>query len=558
MGIAEIIKNLGVRSNVLLRVLDASTQRVISEVQGHNSATHTMLIGAAHYLKGDGVLNQGYEMLSQYIPRYISLGTMGLINQNEDENGLPAGIGVTGDPDEDEEQRFTDYINQVPGFGADGYDAKSNNNRAYFGLGPKYSDEAIKCELISDSFPRSQITYRMVLPESQSELPETIDIVYSAFISTGALAQFRGDRDYIFITETGLWSSPVYDIDTQTGLPSGAGLVAGYRITPANDDEYDMASPENRQKLKESILRVGKNQIVQIIWKIQIGIGGAFAYDSTTYRRLMEIIENGSTGDRCVFGTNNAILIHDFSAYQIGAVSSSNTITSDSITSLQGLATWLSTNACPDYFDEVTYSNSTIDCRKDGRSAMAMNGSLINIYKAQGVYQSTGDALYTFAPYSNNPSKAIKGVGGILIALNGYASGGYGGCAEFIITKDNLGNTTIIAVVCGHNAFSSGTRGTMLRGADDRNLITASWGDNQIIDMVTSFAAMSQSVTELVPFAKCPGADNLVTNYTPYAFYIPSGSLYSYGTEYNKPLAEFTLNGISYYTNGYWAVRKEL
>ena len=38
-------------------------------------------------------LNPGFSMLSNYVPRYISLGTMGLINQEQDSYGLPAGIG---------------------------------------------------------------------------------------------------------------------------------------------------------------------------------------------------------------------------------------------------------------------------------------------------------------------------------------------------------------------------------------------------------------------------------------------------------------------------------
>lgn len=307
MGINEIIKNLGVKSNVIIRVIDNATKQVVDSRQGHNSATHSLLIGTAHYLVGDGVLNQGHEMLSRYIPRYISLGTMGLFSQDEDENGLPAGIG--NNPEDDEETRFTEYVDQVPGFGADGYSEDSNSGREYFGLGPKYSGSAVDCELISTTFPRSQITYRVVLPESQSELPETIDIVYSAFISTGALKQFRGDNDYIFITETGLWSSPVYGEDTTTHLPTGTGLLAGYRMTPSSDEDYDMSKPENRQKLKESILRVGKNQIVQVIWKIQIGIGGAFAYDSSTYRSLLKLIEEAEDSGAIPVSNGTSVLI---------------------------------------------------------------------------------------------------------------------------------------------------------------------------------------------------------------------------------------------------------
>ena len=67
-------KNMGVQYNVTFRVIDRSTGKVSQEVIGHNSATKSMMIGIGHYLLGDGVLNQGHEMLSQFVPRYISLG----------------------------------------------------------------------------------------------------------------------------------------------------------------------------------------------------------------------------------------------------------------------------------------------------------------------------------------------------------------------------------------------------------------------------------------------------------------------------------------------------
>lgn len=263
MSILAASKNLGIKHNVSFRVLDANTHEVIQEHTGHNAATNSMLTGIAHYLIGDGVLNQGSYMLSNYVPRYISLGTMGLLNQDEDDDGLPAGIGVTAG---DEIDRFLDYMSQVPGYGADGYDQYENNDRDLFGLGPAYTEDVpIKCELISSSFPRTPISFRDVVPETESELPETIDVVFSAMISTGALAQFRNGNDYIFITEAGLWSKP----DWSDG--SNNGLLAGYRITPPNQDNWDMVISENRDILKQQILRVGINQVVQIIWKIQIG-----------------------------------------------------------------------------------------------------------------------------------------------------------------------------------------------------------------------------------------------------------------------------------------------
>ena len=379
-SIKAAAKNLRTEHNVSIRVLDSKSGKVISSHIGHNAATNSLLVGIAHYLTGDGVLNQGYHMLNYYIPKYISLGTMGLINQDEDENGLPAGIGVSEDS---EEARFVDYLSQVPGYGADGYDPNLNNNRDYLGLGPVFADRdtskivtetiqlgdinldgvvnnadilmfadylagnvnltdkqllaadvnqdgeincsdlalitqcvseeitldtveyrpsiapTINCELISDSFPRVQISYRDIVPETESEIPQTIDVIFSAMISTGALAQFREPgKDYIFITEAGLWSKK----DWESGGDNG--LLAGYRIAPPNkqnwamtaesvsddyaitylkdqgidnptEDQIQSIKPEiaqnNRQILKQNIIRVGPNQVVQVIWKIQLG-----------------------------------------------------------------------------------------------------------------------------------------------------------------------------------------------------------------------------------------------------------------------------------------------
>lgn len=272
MSIADISKNMGVTQNVSFRVIDKATGQIVSEHIGHNQATNTMLLGIAHYLKGDGVLNQASSMLGDYVPKYISLGTMGLLNQDEDENGLPTGIGETekGESEKEEqyeERRYTDYKEQQPGYGADGYDPSENNGRSQLGLGAVYPGAGVpvKCELISTTFPRSKISYRQIIPETKSEKSETIDIVYSAMISTGALAQFRGDSDHIFITEAGLWATPDWRSSTSNGL------LAGYRMMPTDTEKWDMSDPANRKLVQESVLRVGINQVVQVIWKLQIG-----------------------------------------------------------------------------------------------------------------------------------------------------------------------------------------------------------------------------------------------------------------------------------------------
>lgn len=368
-------KNLGIKQNVTFRVIDERTGNVVQTYQGHNSATNSLLYGIAHYLKGDGVLNQGTHMLSSFVPRYISLGTMGLSSQEEDENHLPLGIGGIPNPDDpkDEENRFVDYMSHRPGYGADGYDINLNNGRDVFGLGKPFSKtdnvisgttetlklgdinndgvvdvndllllvdymcdkvtlsekqlkcadidkdghvdcedvqllrqaidnkidlgtieytnttyQTINCELISSSFPRQLISYREIIPEPKAEQPQTIDIVYSAMISTGALAQFRElGKDYIFITEAGLWSSDEYTDGTDNGL------LAGYRLVPTNENYWDMTKPSNRIQLKRSILRVGINQVVQVIWKIQIGS----IDDILDYYSINTISDTGSETD---------------------------------------------------------------------------------------------------------------------------------------------------------------------------------------------------------------------------------------------------------------------
>ena len=262
------------------------TNTVVQQVSGHNDATNSMLTGIGYYLAGNGAVNQAYSLLTKYVPKYISLGTMGLLNQSQDEEtGLPAGID------------FDNYVSQVPGYGADGWDAAENNGRQIFGLGYKFDDEehpfddtkgAINCELISNSFPRTEISFRDVVPEVEAEIAKTVDVIYSAMISVGTLAQFRGSRDYVFITEAGLWSERLYQGDS-----SGEnGLLAGYRILPTNSANWDMSDPANQDILKHSILRVGKNQVVQVIWKIQIGSISqiAKAEDQDDINELMAII----------------------------------------------------------------------------------------------------------------------------------------------------------------------------------------------------------------------------------------------------------------------------
>lgn len=273
-GLNQIAKNLGMIHNVCLRVIDEPTHKVVQQHVGHNAATNTLLTGVGQFLLGGSVTGAG-QLLQQWIPQYISLGTMGLGSQEEDEYGLPRDVGDTSA--ETEEGRMTEYLKQTPGFGSDGSadpDTALVNYRRYSGLGPMFADReegstdpkpTIGCELISNTFPRAKISMRQALSESRSEYPRTIDVIFSSLISTGALAQFREpDKPYLFISEVGLWSKPTWSSGNN-------GLLAGYRIAPPDQRNWDMTVEENRNILKRQILKVGINQAVQVIWKIQIG-----------------------------------------------------------------------------------------------------------------------------------------------------------------------------------------------------------------------------------------------------------------------------------------------
>lgn len=337
--ITNISKKLGIYDNVYLRVVDIRTKEVVQQVKGHNAATSTILSGIAHFLCGDGTLNQAKFTLDDYVPQYMSLGTMGLCSQVADQTtGLPIGIGNKNNPssDADKTEAIKDYMNHLPGFGADGYSNAYNNNREYFGLGLPYAfmvgdvnndnivnqedidallqylanpqghkinenaadvngDGKINAkdirelqnmlnanppqtppyrpgELISKSFPRIPITYRSIIPETDTEAPKSMDLILGGMVTTNALESFMGDKDYIFVTEAGLWNNKY-----SNGNSVSNGLLAGYRIFPQTINQIDLDSASDTTvaryypDFQKSILRVNKDQVVQIVWKIQLG-----------------------------------------------------------------------------------------------------------------------------------------------------------------------------------------------------------------------------------------------------------------------------------------------
>jgi hypothetical protein len=165
----------------------------------------------------------------------------------------------------------------------------------------------LECELVTHQFNRAKIQARRAFyPLSRTdgmntaETIRSIDVVYTALISLGALQAFRGNNDYIFITECGLWgnrwngekypNSSLIPPLLRNRYKAPADMLAGYRAFPAEwspqdltDNMWDTSFAGNQvlvtaaqryrrrmRQLQRSIPRVGKGQVVQVEWKIQL------------------------------------------------------------------------------------------------------------------------------------------------------------------------------------------------------------------------------------------------------------------------------------------------
>ena len=65
--------------------------------------------------------------------------------------------------------------------------------------------------------------------------------------------------------------STVLKFDNNCAPEAGATLVIVYRSGDAAGTWKDMTIQENREKVQQNIIRIGKNQVAQIIWKLQLG-----------------------------------------------------------------------------------------------------------------------------------------------------------------------------------------------------------------------------------------------------------------------------------------------
>lgn len=210
-------------------------------------------------------------------------------------------------------------------------------------------------------------------------------------------------------------------------------------------------------------------------------------------------------------------------------------IAKTTVTGFAALAAWLTANACPAYFAQITTSATQgqenlrmLDTDGNVRFNLVLRGAYI--FKSANVNEEILWTNYAMS-YSSQTFTCAKCGGGIIVMTN-YSNG----VVCFIITKTKDNET---AVICSaHGAY-----GTVLA----QNVHAVAWGDETDASKLLTFTASSQNQTQLVPFTTYAKAGTV--RYTPNAFYVPVGEYYSIG--YGK----FSDGTFTYITNGYWAIK---
>ena len=76
------------------------------------------------------------------------------------------------------------------------------------------------------------------------------------------------ESDYAFKMTT---DATTLSFDNEYIPASGTTLIMVYRSGDVSGTWKDMTIKANREKVQQSVIRIGVNQVAQIIWKIQLG-----------------------------------------------------------------------------------------------------------------------------------------------------------------------------------------------------------------------------------------------------------------------------------------------
>lgn len=190
---------------------------------------------------------------------------------------------------------------------------------------------------------------------------------------------------------------------------------------------------------------------------------------------------------------------------------------------LNTLATWMRTYLVPDFFAAVTFAGSTITCTDADGNTLLTFGTGIAAYKSQSASVTLSSSMPTPITYA------------CMCANGAYMHFGTSSTqSDLIITKTNNNKTAIV--------YFQGNVTQLARN----NFRVVAWGDTTP-DTLRAYTATEANQTQFVPF--CTDAALGDVSYTPNAFYIPVGQ------NYNVGIGKLTMDGVTYLTNGFWAIK---
>lgn len=210
-------------------------------------------------------------------------------------------------------------------------------------------------------------------------------------------------------------------------------------------------------------------------------------------------------------------------------------------TSIAELKTFLET-LVPKYFASVEYTdnnNTGITC-KDSDSNTIFTVAVDNGSWTYTAYADSENFVSKTSSYAKPVYGYVCNNGAMIVCANNAISDATGIRGSVVISKTNNDKTGFII------------SGALSSSASDlyNNVVTGVWGD--VIPLTSSYSygsgVTNQTQTQMFPFVThCALGEK---SYFPNAFFIPVAQT-------RAVFGELVADGVSYVTNGYWAIKDE-
>ncbi len=210
-------------------------------------------------------------------------------------------------------------------------------------------------------------------------------------------------------------------------------------------------------------------------------------------------------------------------------------------TSISELKTFLGA-LVPDYFASVEYTdnnNTGITCKdSDGNTVFTV--AVDNSNWTYTAYADSENYVSKTSSYAKPVYGYVCNNGAMIVGVNNAISDATGIRGSVVISKTNNDRTGFIIA-----AGSSGSTTDLYS-----NVVTGAWGDVTPLTSSYSYGSgvTNQNQTQMVPFVThCALGEK---SYFPNAFFIPVAQT-------RTVFGELVADGVSYVTNGYWAIKDE-